>query len=319
RDLPLKWVAAGALAVAVVLDVVPTVPVNFVSALLIVIFAFFFVTVSSRIVGLIGSSSNPVSGMTIATLITTALIFVALGMDDAEGARVSVLAVGAVVCIAAAVAGDTSQDLKTGFLVGATPYRQQIGEMIGVITSAAVMGAVLILLHGSYGIGSDTLPAPQATLMSLVIEGVLEADLPWLFVLVGVGLAAIVEHVLKQPSLAFAVGLYLPVSLTTPILVGGGLRKAIESRYSGEEQKEKREAGVLFSSGLIAGAALIGVVIAAAIFFAQQTAWLRALVENWTVGYGWMGPLATPISVLIFAGLAWTLFRVADGAGDAGG
>ena len=318
RDLPLKWVAAGALVVAVILDVVPTVPVNFVSALLIVLFAFFFVTVSSRIVGLIGSSSNPVSGMTIATLIATALIFVALGMDEAEGARVSVLAVGAVVCIAAAVAGDTSQDLKTGFLVGATPARQQIGEMIGVITSAAVMGAVLILLHGSYGIGSDTLPAPQATLMSLVIEGVLEANLPWTFVLIGVGLAAFVEHALKQPSLAFAVGLYLPVSLTTPILVGGGLRKAIESRYTGQRQKEKREAGVLFSSGLIAGAALIGVVIAAAIFFAEQAAWLRALVDNWTVGYGWMGPLATPLSILVFAGLAWVLFRVADRAGDAG-
>ncbi len=154
--------------------------------------------------------------------------------------------------------------------------------------------------------------------MSLVIEGVLEADLPWTFVLIGVGLAAFVEHALKLPSLAFAVGLYLPVSLTTPILVGGGLRKAIESRYTGQRQKEKREAGVLFSSGLIAGAALIGVVIAAAIFFAEQAPWLQALVDNWTVGYEWMGPLSTPLSIVVFAGLGWVLFRVADRAGDAG-
>ncbi len=316
RDIPLKWVGLAALVVAVVLDVVPVVPVNFVSALLIVIFAFFFVTVSSRIVGLIGSSSNPVSGMTIATLISTALIFVALGMADEPDARVSVLAVGAVVCIAAAIAGDTSQDLKTGFLVGATPWKQQVGEMVGVLTASTVMGAVLILLHGSYGIGSDTLPAPQATLMSLVIDGVLEANLPWTFVFIGIALAAIVEHALKQPSLAFAVGLYLPVSLTTPILVGGGIRKVFESRHEGRILEVKREAGVLFSSGLIAGAALVGVLIAAVIFFAEQSALLSRIVEGWTVGYGWMGPMALPVAVLVFAGLAWSLYRVADGAGD---
>jgi putative OPT family oligopeptide transporter len=316
RDIPLKWVGLAALVVAVVLDVVPVVPVNFVSALLIVIFAFFFVTVSSRIVGLIGSSSNPVSGMTIATLISTALIFVALGMADEPDARVSVLAVGAVVCIAAAIAGDTSQDLKTGFLVGATPWKQQVGEMVGVLTASTVMGAVLILLHGSYGIGSDTLPAPQATLMSLVIDGVLEANLPWTFVFIGIALAAIVEHALKQPSLAFAVGLYLPVSLTTPILVGGGIRKVFESRHEGRTLEVKREAGVLFSSGLIAGAALVGVLIAAVIFFAEGSALLSRIVEGWTVGYGWMGPMALPVAVLVFAGLAWSLYRVADGAGD---
>jgi putative OPT family oligopeptide transporter len=316
RDLPLTWVGLGALAIAVILWAVPTVPVNLAAGLAIVVFAFFFVTVSSRIVGLIGSSSNPVSGMTIATLIATSLIFVALGLGDAPDARVSILSVGAVVCIAAAIAGDTSQDLKTGFLIGATPWKQQVGEMVGVLTSATVMGGVLILLHGSYGIGSDTLPAPQATLMSLVIDGVLEANLPWSFVVVGIVLAAVVEHVLKQPSLAFAVGLYLPVSLTTPILVGGGLRKLTEARSEGEEMEEKREGGILFSSGLIAGAALVGVFLAAIIFFAEQVPVFQWLVDNWTVGYGWQdGPVVqTAVGVLIFAWLARKLWRTAEGA-----
>ena len=320
RDLPLRWVAGGAVVIAVALDVIPFIPVNFVSGLLMVIFAFFFVTVSSRIVGLIGSSSNPVSGMTIATLISTALIFVALGMDDEPGARVSVLAVGAVVCIAAAIAGDTSQDLKTGFLVGATPWKQQVGEMIGVLTSASVMGAVLILLHGSYGIGSDTLPAPQATLMSLVIDGVLNANLPWTFVIIGIALAAAVEHLLKQPSLAFAVGLYLPVSLTTPILVGGGLRKLTETRSEGEVMETKREGGVLFSSGLIAGAALVGVLLAAVIFFAERVPLFQWLVDNWTVGFGWQGGpvLQTLVGIVVFSGLAWMLWRKAESAVDGG-
>jgi putative OPT family oligopeptide transporter len=314
RDLPLGWVGLGALAIAVLLDLIPFIPVNLLSALLMVIFAFFFVTVSSRIVGLIGSSSNPVSGMTIATLIATSLIFVALGMDEAADARISVLAVGAVVCIAAAIAGDTSQDLKTGFLVGATPWKQQVGEMVGVLTAATVMGAILILLHGSYGIGSETLPAPQATLMSLVIDGVLEANLPWTFVIIGIALAAIVEHALGLPSLAFAVGLYLPVSLTTPILVGGSLRKLTERRNSGEVLQEKREGGVLFGSGLIAGAALVGVLLAAVIFFAERVPLFQWLVDNWTIGYGWQGFLATPIAIVVFAGLAWTLYRRAEAA-----
>lgn len=319
-DLPLKWVGIGALVVGLALWLDPFVPVNLAAALTMVVFAFFFVTVSSRIVGLIGSSSNPVSGMTIATLIATSLIFVALGMGDAPDARVSILAVGAVVCIAAAIAGDTSQDLKTGFLVGATPWKQQVGEMIGVLTSASVMGAVLILLHGSYGIGSDTLPAPQATLMSLVIDGVLEANLPWTFVFIGIGLAAVVEHVLEQPSLAFAVGLYLPVSLTTPILVGGGLRRLTEGRSEGDVMEEKREGGILFSSGLIAGAALIGVMLAAVIFFAERVALFQWMVDNWTIGFAWQGGpvLQTAVGIVIFAGLAWLLYRTAESAVEDG-
>lgn len=312
RDIPFKWVIMGSIAAAIAIWLWPGIPVNLLAAFLIVLFAFFFVTVSSRIVGLVGSTSNPVSGMTIATLLLTALIFVALGLGDEPGARVAVLAVGAVVCIAAAVAGDTSQDLKAGFLLGATPWKQQVGELIGVLTSAAVMGLTVILLDRSYGIGVEGgLPAPQATLMSLVIDGVLEADLPWSFVLLGVGLAAFVEFVLRLPSLAFAVGLYLPIALTTPIMVGGALRALVERRASkaGEAVDEQREAGILFSSGMVGGAALLGVIIALAIYFwgpedpSQPAAWV--------IGHEWMGGLSTLFGTLAFAALAWLLYRTA--------
>ncbi|HEX7118938.1 MAG TPA: oligopeptide transporter, OPT family [Longimicrobiales bacterium] len=312
RDIPFPWVVAGAVAAAIGLWLWPGVPVNLLAAFLLTLFAFFFVTVSSRIVGLVGSTSNPVSGMTIATLLLTALTFVLLGLGDEPGARVAVLAVGAVVCIAAAIAGDTSQDLKAGFLLGATPWKQQVGEMIGVLTSAAVMGFTLILLNESYGIGIEGgLPAPQATLMGLVIDGVLAADLPWRFVFIGVGLAAIVEFVLRLPSLAFAVGLYLPVALTTPIMVGGALRALVEHKASraGEEPDEQREAGILFSSGMVGGAALLGVVIAIAIYFWGPDD--PSAAAAWVVGYGWMGGLAPLLGTLAFAALSWILYRTA--------
>ena len=312
RDIPFKWVIGGSIVAAIGMWLWPGVPVNLLGAALIVLFAFFFVTVSSRIVGLVGSTSNPISGMTIATLLLTSLIFVLLGLGDEPGARVAVLAVGAVVCIAAAIAGDTSQDLKAGFLLGATPWKQQVAEMVGVVTSAAVMGFTLILLNESYGIGVEGgLPAPQATLMSLVIDGVLAADLPWLFVLIGVGIAAFVEFVLRIPSLAFAVGLYLPIALTTPIMVGGALRALVErkARRAGEAIEEQREAGILFSSGLVGGAALLGVVIAIAIYF-----WGPADPSQpaaWVVGYEWMGEFSTLFGTLAFAVLSWLLYRAA--------
>lgn len=318
RDIPFVWVVAGSIAAALALWLWPGVPVNLLAAFLIVLFAFLFVTVSSRIVGLVGSTSNPISGMTIATLLLTALVFVALGLADAPGARVTVLVVGAVVCIAAAVAGDTSQDLKAGFLLGATPWKQQVGELIGVLTSAAVMGGTLLLLHRSYGIGVEGgLPAPQATLMSLVIDGVLTQDLPWRFVLIGMGLAAIVEFVLRLPSLAFAVGLYLPIALSTPIMVGGLIRGLVErnAAKAGEAVDDQREAGILFSSGLVGGAALLGVVIAVAIYLAgpedpSMPAW-------WTLGHEWMGGLGTLFGTLAFAALSYVLYWTARRAGDA--
>ena len=344
QDLPFRLVIGLALLLSVALWLWPGVPVNLVGGLLIVLFSFFFVTVSSRIVGLIGSSSNPVSGMTIAALILTSLIWVALGWNDGSMAsKVAVLAVGAVVCIAAAIGGDTSQDLKTGFLLGATPRLQQWGEMIGVIASAAVMGFVLIVLNESYGIGTaDGLPAPQATLMSLVIDGVLQASLPWGFVVLGVVIAAIVEFVFRLPSLAFAVGIYLPVSLTTPIMVGGLLRMALTRKWEaapaagaatsdttraegtaegayGTALAEKREQGVLFSSGLIAGAALVGVLIGGLIYAVTNVTGSPEAANGWVVGHEWAQELVPGfpafdplLGTLIFAGLCWLLWQTAN-------
>ncbi len=334
KDLPMKLVLALAALTAVALWLWPGVPVNLPGAVLIVIFSFFFVTVSSRIVGLIGSSSNPVSGMTIAALLLTSLIWVALGLNDGSAAaKVAVLAVGAVVCIAAAAAGDTSQDLKTGFLVGATPSRMQAGEMLGVLACAVTIGGVLIVLNDSYGIGTvDGLPAPQATLMSLVIDGVLNASLPLGFVLIGVVLALVVEFVFKLPSLAFAVGVYLPVSLMTPILVGGLMRMALNRKYedagetAGETENgasllaEKRERGVLYASGLIAGAALVGVLIGGAVYAVTQVTGDAGAASAWQLGHAWMDRvpgLASIVGTAAFAGLCWLLWRAATREGRA--
>ena len=326
QDLPMKLVLGLALLMAVALWLWPGVPVGPLGAILIVIFSFFFVTVSSRIVGLIGSSSNPVSGMTIAALILTSLIWVALGLNDGgNAARVAVLAVGAVVCISAAAAGDTSQDLKTGFLVGATPKRMQIGEMLGVLACAVTIGGVLIVLNESYGIGTvDGLAAPQATLMSLVIDGVLQQSLPWGFVALGMLLALVIEFVFKLPSLAFAVGVYLPVSLMTPILVGGLMRLALNRKYerAGETEDgvsvlaERREQGVLYASGMIAGAALVGVLIGGVIFAVTEATGDPAAASVWQVGHDWMDGMlpnaSSVIGTLAFAGLCWMLWRAAN-------
>ena len=327
QDLPMSLVIGLATLMAVALWLWPGVPVNLLGALLIIVFSFFFVTVSSRIVGLIGSSSNPVSGMTIAALILTSLIWVALGLNDGSVAsKVAVLAVGAVVCISAAIAGDTSQDLKTGFLVGATPRLQQWGEMIGVIAAAAVMGGVLVVLNESYGIGTaDGLAAPQATLMSLVIDGVLESSLPWGFVIIGMIIAGIVEFVFKLPSLAFAVGVYLPVSLMTPIFVGGLMRLGLSRKYGAvetegsqvsDEYMEKREQGVLFASGLIAGAALVGVAIGGLIYGVTRMTGDPAASDTWVLGHHWSEGLfpgsSALIGTLVFVFLCWLLWRAAN-------
>ncbi len=228
----------------------------------VVVFSFFFVTVSSRIVGLLGASSNPISGMTIATVLLCAVIFG--GLYEPAQAKVAVLTIGALVCIAAAIAGDTSQDLKTGFLVGATPRRQQLGELIGVVLASMTMAAVLALFQND--IVSGEAKAPQANLIKLVIDGVLEGSLPWGLVMVGVALAFCVE-IMGLPTLAFAVGLYLPIHLAVPIMVGGLVRLMVEKTSAREKLEENRETGVLFSSGLIAGAALIGVMVASVKYF----------------------------------------------------
>jgi putative OPT family oligopeptide transporter len=262
RDMPIFVVIGGSLLLALFLAVAPRMPTqgNFVAAVLVVIFGFFFVTVSSRITGLIGSSSNPVSGMTIATLILTCTIFVALGWTGDFYAPVA-LCVGAVVCIAAANAGATSQDLKTGYLVGATPVYQQIGLIVGVLASALVIGATTLYLHQVMGIGSASLPAPQATLMSTIITGLLSQNLPWGLVLVGVFIAVTLE-LCGIHSLSFAVGSYLPIATTAPIFAGGLVRAYVEKK-TGVSEESEIGSGTLFSSGLIAGGALTGILYAA--------------------------------------------------------
>jgi putative OPT family oligopeptide transporter len=261
RDIPLWVVGVGSLLLALVLALAPGMPTqgNFLAAILIIIFGFFFVTVSSRITGLIGTSSNPISGMTIATLILTCSIFVALGWTgDAYGPVA--ICVGAIVCIAAAQAGGTSQDLKTGYIVGATPIYQQIGLVIGVTTSALVIGVTTLYLHSVMGIGSTSLPAPQATLMSTIIKGLLSQNLPWGLVLVGVFISITLE-LCGIRSLSFAVGSYLPIATTAPIFAGGLVRAYVEHRTRSSEASEVG-AGTLFSSGLIAGGSLAGILYA---------------------------------------------------------
>jgi putative OPT family oligopeptide transporter len=261
RDIPLIAVLGGSLLLAIFLAVTPRMPTqgNFLASFLLLVFGFFFVTVSSRITGLIGSSSNPISGMTIATLILTCTIFVALGWTGDMYAPVAI-SIGAIVCIAAANAGQTSQDLKTGFIVGATPRYQQIGLLVGVVTSAFIIGMTTLYLHRVMGIGSESLPAPQATLMSTIIKGLLSQNLPWGLVLVGVFISVTLA-LCGIHSLSFAVGSYLPIATTAPIFVGGLVRAYVEKRTGVLEESEVG-AGTLFSSGLIAGGSLAGILYA---------------------------------------------------------
>jgi putative OPT family oligopeptide transporter len=261
RDIPMAVVLGGSLLLAVFLVVTPGLPTqgNVVAAVLILIFGFFFATVSSRITGLIGSSSNPISGMTIATLILTCLLFVGLGWTGDVYAPIA-LCVGAIVCIAAANAGTTSQDLKTGYIVGATPFYQQLAMIVGVLASAFVIGITTIYMHQVFGIGSAAVAAPQATLMATIIQGLLNQNLPWGLVLVGVFVAVTLE-LCGIHSLSFAVGSYLPIATTAPIFAGGLVRWWVE-RSTGESQASDLSAGTLFSSGLIAGGSIAGILFA---------------------------------------------------------
>ncbi len=269
RDLPFGFVLGLVFLTLLVLTLVPgilgsldSIPVRAVASLCIALFAFFFVTVSSRIVGLVGVTSNPTSGMTIATLLGTSLIFLLLGWTDIAG-KATALMVGTAVCIAASIAGDTSQDLKTGFILGATPYKQQVGELIGVITSAGVVCLVVMLLHGTVagGLGGPELPAPQSVLMKLVIDGVLDRNLPWALILIGIGIGTVASFV-KIPVLAFAVGVYLPLYTMGAVFLGGLLRWLLTRSVEPAESERRRERGILFGSGLVGGGGLTGVLLA---------------------------------------------------------
>ncbi|HJL14845.1 MAG TPA: oligopeptide transporter, OPT family [Sandaracinaceae bacterium LLY-WYZ-13_1] len=303
REIPLTVVGAALLGILLLVSFLPLMAgtggaIGIVAGLAVVVFSFFFVTVSSRIVGLIGSSSNPISGMTIATVLVCALIFGAAYPDGQ--ARVAVLTIGALVAIAAAISGDTSQDLKTGFLVGATPRRQQIGEVVGVIAAAAAMSTVLALFRSE--IVSGDFPAPQANLIKLVIDGVLQQNLPWGLVFIGMALAFAIE-LMGLPTLAFAVGLYLPIHLAVPIMAGGLVRLAVEKLTASREVREhRRERGVLYSSGLIAGAALVGVLAAAFTFFGVEWVFVGEEPEPtaWAPAFGAFALLTATLVIVAF-------------------
>lgn len=261
KDISMKVVIGSIVVLAILMVVIPAIPLNPIGAIIVIIFGFFFATVSSRMVGLIGSSNNPVSGMTIATLLLATSVLKATGNIGTQG-MIAAIAIGSIICISTAIAGDTSQDLKTGYIVGATPYRQQIGELIGVFASAVAVGGVLYLLNSAWGYGGKELPAPQATLMKLVVEGVMNGNLPWALVFAGVFIAIVVE-ILGIPVLAFAVGLYLPIYLSIPMMVGGLVRLYFDKKKMDEaERKDKVENGLLYSSGLIAGEGIIGILLA---------------------------------------------------------
>jgi putative OPT family oligopeptide transporter len=308
REIPMAAVLIGTLVVALVLALAPRMPLqgNFLAAVLTIVFAFFFATVSSRITGLIGTSSNPISGMTIATLILTCLLFVALGWTGDSYGPVAIC-VGAVVCIAAANAGNTSQDLKTGYIVGATPLYQQLGLLIGVMASALSIGITTLYLHRVFVIGSEAIAAPQATLMATIIKGLLSQNLPWGLVLVGVFVSVTLE-LCGIRSLSFAVGSYLPIATTAPIFAGGLVRWWVE-RSTGVTEESDLGAGTLFSSGLIAGGSICGIVFA--LLVGTQTIGPFQSIGNALPWFHVETPVAQIASALLFLALALVTVRMA--------
>lgn len=263
RDLPMQVVLAGSLVIALIIWILPSIPVNFVGGLLIVVFGFFFATVSSRMVGIVGSSNNPISGMIIATLLISTVILKASGITGYQG-MASAICIGTIVSIVSAMAGDTSQDLKTGYIIGATPVKQQIGEILGAVISALAIAGIMYLLNSAWGFGSPELPAPQGTLMKLVVEGVMGGTLPWGLIFCGMGVAVVLE-ILRLPVLPFAVGLYLPIYLSTPIYIGGIIRWITEKFFFKDNPEKNRlcvDKGVLYCSGMIAGEGIIGILLA---------------------------------------------------------
>ena len=261
RDLKMPVVLGIILIVIILIWLVPSVPVSLLGAFLIAIFGFFFATVSSRMVGLIGSSNNPVSGMAIATLLISTFVLKATGNTGMAG-MTGAIAIGSIICVIAAIAGDTSQDLKTGFIVGATPAKQQVGELIGVVASGFAIAGVMSLLNKAWGFGSAEIPAPQATLMKMIVEGIMDAKLPWVLVFMGVFLALALE-VLRVPVMPFAIGLYLPIYLSCGIMVGGVVRLFLDMKKEAEaKKKEMISNGTLYCAGMIAGEGLVGILMA---------------------------------------------------------
>ena len=309
KDLKMSVVLIMLAILIVAIAVTPVIPIDVIGAIVIVIFGFFFATVSSRMVGLVGSSNNPVSGMAIATLLATTVLLKATGHTGMSG-MTAAIAIGSVICIVAAMAGDMSQDLKTGYILGATPVKQQYGEMIGTVVSAVTIGFVLYLLNAAWGFGTPELSAPQATLMKMIVEGVMGGNLPWTLVFIGVFIALAVE-LLGIPVLPFAIGLYLPIELSSCIMIGGILRWALEKKkYKSGEQKESAISnGVLCCSGMIAGEGLIGILLAV---FAVVKVNGRSLAEyidlSGSVNLGQIGALVV-LALVILSILKFTIWN----------
>lgn len=309
HDLPMFIVFGGALVVIIAIAIMPHAIgaggsglIRVLGAICIAAFAFLFVTVSSRIVGMVGVTSNPTSGMTIVTLLGTSFLFLLLGWTDAAG-KAAALTVGTVVAVAASIAGDISQDLKTGYLIGATPAKQQTGEIIGAMFSAFFIAASVWLLGEAFTFGSTELPAPQATLMKTVVEGVLQGNLPWGLVFIGASVALVAE-ILGLRTLAFSVGLYLPLSTMTPVFLGGVIRRIVEhiQHHHETHMEEIKDQGVLFGSGLIAGEGIMGVLIAFYAFFLGRPA---------GIGIAWPGQWGEIVSFVVFMGMGLVLFKMA--------
>jgi len=306
-DLPITILGIGILVVGLTIILAPkligfetTLGIRILSAITVIVFAYLFATVSSRIVGLVGVSSNPTSGMTLVTLMGTSLLFLAFGWANIMG-MAAALTIGTVVCVCASIAGDISQDLKAGFILGATPRRQQMSELVGVVTAAFAVAGSVWLLAKAFGFESGELTAPQATLMKTVVEGIMGGNLPWDLVLTGAAFA-IVAELLRIPSLPFAVGMYLPLSTMTPIYVGGFIRSLIDRSAKGDEEakKHKREKGILLGSGFIAGEGIGGVMLAAFAFITTR--------KPGGIGLEWPGHLGDFISLGAFSILALFLY-----------
>lgn len=259
-DLDMRVIGIGVLIMIIAIWLLPEIPVSPLGAVIIALFGFFFATVSSRMVGIVGSSNNPVSGMAIATLLFSTLCLKVTGDTGVHGMK-GAIAIGSVICIIAAMAGDTSQDLKTGYILGATPKKQQIGELIGAVVSAVTIGGVLVLLDSAWGFGTTELAAPQATLMKMIIEGVMEGNLPWALVFIGVFIAIVVE-ILGISVLPVAIGLYLPLELSSTIMIGGVIRWFVDKKKADKEENKDANSGILFCSGMIAGEGLVGILLA---------------------------------------------------------
>ncbi len=302
RDMNTKVVLIAIAVLTLLVWLVPAIPVSLLGAAIVVIFGFFFATVSSRMVGLVGSSNNPVSGMAIATLLIATVILKVTGDGGAHGMRAAI-AIGSIICIVAAIAGDTSQDLKTGYILGSTPRKQQYGEIIGVVAAAFAIGGTLYLLDRAWGFGSTELAAPQATLMKMIVEGVMENNLPWGLVFAGAFLAIVVE-LIGIPVLPFAIGVYLPVHLNACIMVGGVIRWFFDrSKKEENEKKRMTSDGILFCSGMIAGEGLVGILLAILAIAGADTALDLSSKLNLSV------TLSSVLSLVVFALIILSLLK----------